>query len=363
MPSGLVFTVSVGVSMKDEADMERNGKRSSFALAPVSKLLDKLGKHSPVRAWLEQQKDMTGSGGTLLRALTNPKAADWVSRAVGYHLLGQVELSPSEQAHANHILANELEASLNRGFTARLGSSVLLATAIAIPPVLVSYVLAVATTPQNARPPFYTRELAALAILFFTAPVGILVLAASLSLGLTLMDRRRNRVVQRHAATALAAMANPNCIAFFFGQVRRRTTLHKEALLALRKALPSVTEDWYRRLPPEFRQVLFDIAEWPDEEIALAALDAIAQAGDGNLAKYVDHIAKSGSSSNVRERAAVVSGILKRREEHEQAAASLLRPSESMMTDHLLRPTYGNTPSALNLLKPSQRESIESTDG
>jgi hypothetical protein len=60
------------------------------------------------------------------------------------------------------------------------------------------------------------------------------------------------------------------------------TVARPEALCALKAVLPTVTADWYGCLPDGVDQRLVQMACETEEEIAMAALEALGRAGEGN---------------------------------------------------------------------------------
>ena len=91
--------------------------------------------------------------------------------------------------------------------------------------------------------------------------------------------------------------------------------------------------------------------------LALAALDALGQAGGGNLEDAVVRIAQDCLCEPVRQRAAEILPILIARRKREASSASLLRPSQADAINHLLRPVSSSEPNIDNLLLASQRDS------
>lgn len=113
-------------------------------------------------------------------------------------------------------------------------------------------------------------------------------------------------------------------------------------------------------MPSGSGPALSALAESPNEELALKALDALEQAGDGGTARAVERLVEYGNSDGVRKRAAAILPTLLARREYEGAATLLLRPSQGVPTEHLLKPVYGSDPEVANLLHPSQGNSSQS---
>jgi len=318
----------------------------------VTKLESKLRKSSPIRAWLDRHRENPAaeSGDTLLNALENPNASAWTDRVVGYHALGNIELTPPERAHAGQLLLQSLAPKkASDALFPQLGASVILAS-------IITFLI-------NSMVQLYSRYHPDFLYWLLVTPLEMVLAVPLTFTGLSALDRHRTSRVQMAAVTALTQIGDPECIVALSRYARRRTASRTEAIQALKRILPTVDASWYGRLPSNAYTALTDLAQSSDEDLALAALDALGAAGGGSAAEIVERISRDpNKSATVREWAAMVLPVLIARLECETSAASLLRPSDKVSTEHLVRPVYGSIPETTNLLRASQAGAPDGAD-
>jgi len=309
----------------------------------AAKLAKKLDRDSRVLVWLERNAETNdGSADALFHALANPTESGWVDRAVAFHILGSIDLSPMEQEHAMRLVRDAFKrpdmgkVTILR-FGGLLGTSVLSWAALSF---LYSMVV---------REPFGFPELSG----------GLMTGLLLTPLVLALQERNRTLLTRRIAAAALIRLGDPNCIMALYEHVRRPSIVMQDAVQALKAVLPRMTSDWYGRLPSGVGPALENMARSSDTELAIAALDALGQAGQGSSARAVERIAAHAAASHVRERAALVLRILIARQEHDKAVTTLLRPSDGGTPGELLRPVSGSDPTVRNLLRASNSQSLD----
>jgi len=338
---------------QDEIESRDAVQTSHFSPHPlVSKFERKLRKNSPIRVWLNRHRENPAakSGDTLLNALENPNSSAWTDRIVGYHALRHIELTPPERTHASQLLLQSLATRKASDVVfSRLGASVILAS------ILTFVFSSIVSVLYSRTDSFFFYFLLMPLEMIFTVPLSFA--------GLSALDRRRALHVQRAAVTALAQVGDPECIVTLTRYARHRNLLRQEAIQTLKTILPTVGESWYGRLPANANAALTDLALSSDEDLALAALDALGAAGSGAAKEIVEHISTDvRKSAPVRARATALLPILTIRLERETSAASLLRPSDRVSTEHLLHPVYGSAPEVANLLRASHVGSSEAAD-
>jgi hypothetical protein len=315
----------------------------------IARLTRKLKPTSLVRFWLEDHHKgvATANVHTLLPTLQN-RSSDWADRAVGYHILAALSLSPSEQESASHLLVKALKEPNDEKPTT---------TPDSLKGVAALYLITLLSA--AAMLDYVAGSL--LAGVFFGAIAAGFVTLFSGSIFLGIQDQLRANTLQRVAATSLATVGVPPCLGVLYHYIRRPSLYRKEAHHALQALLPRVTADWYGQLPADASAALTGLAGASDETLALAALDALEQAGGGATAKAIERVAVRSPIPAVRERAAVVLPILMARLENEKSAASLLRPSALDPTENLVRPVYASAPDTTNLLRASHTESSQAS--
>jgi hypothetical protein len=301
----------------------------------IAKLVGKLRRRSPIRLWLESYGEIVeGSATTLFQALALTEPDAWADRAVAFHVLRLIELSPSERENARRILLD----ALKKPDVERL-SLERFCTAVGIAFVGWLILAIVFSMPVVALP-----------------VVGFLSFLTSPFL-LALQELNRAAITRQIAATALAQSGDPECVVVLCEHVRRRTGIFTEAEATLKAVLPRITSDWYGRLPSGCNGALVSLALSPDWDLALLALDALGRAGDGSSAEAIAQITVR--KYPVFMRATAVLPTLVARQEREKASAVLLRPSAKNQTDHLVRPAYDTNPDVTNLLRASHAESTD----
>ncbi len=260
---------------------------------------------------------------------------------MGYHLLADLPLGPSEQEQASRILVKALEEPNDEiptitGTSARGVAGIYLGW----------YLIFVAGVC------FISHEflIGLLAGIFVAGFMSLLTVPIFLSI----QDQLRANTLQRVAATSLAQVGTPPCIGSLYRYIRHPSIYRQEILQALRAVIPRVTSVWYGRLTADTVAALTGLAGSSEEALALAALDALEQAGGGSAVKAVERLAARSSMPHVRDRATVVLPILIARRENEKSSASLLRPSALNLTEDLVRPVYGGNPNVSHLLRASQ---------
>lgn len=170
-------------------------------------------------------------------------------------------------------------------------------------------------------------------------------------IGLGYMDQQRSNHLRRLAAKALLQAGDPDCLVALYEHIRLPSIFRKDALATIQAILPRVTADCYGRLPPGTAVTLARLAGSSDEKLALAALEALEQAGDGVAANAVQKLATRATSERVRNRAAALLPILIERAAHKMTASTLLRPSTQNQSEHLVRPVTGRPAELTNLLR------------
>ena len=308
----------------------------------------------PLRLWLARRKASSprSSNATLLHALSVPHA-DWADRARGYQALCTLALSPSERTQASHLLSHALQVTGAEGAGIRRvshASALALLYGVAVGALIA---LASATFFATDTDPFLLRVLLSLSI--GSAAAGLFTVFATplFWFGLSLFETKGVRAIQRAAVSAASQIGGPECIAALNDHVGYHTAIQAEALLAIKQILPTITPDCYGRLPANAGPTLCKMAESFDEDLAWLAVDAIGRAGGGNCLEVITHIVHASPSKQVRTRAAAILPLLLERYDRETSAGTLLRPSQSAPTEHLLLPIYAAEPDAANLLRAS----------
>lgn len=322
-------------------------KRPRYNLA---QLIRKMWVCSPIRIWWEQHEAQEAvDAGGLLNALEKTSAFAWADRAVALHTLGTIKLSPRERKKARRILLTSLQqpkvdrVSHERFWTA-VGTAYFGWLALALM-VFGLY------TPKGISFPFIMSMILSVPVSF---PVASFILA--------LQTHNRSIIIRRIAVTALARIGDPTCIAELTYHLRYSLSLRAEVWEALTATLPRVTSRWYGRLSPDVNAALIHLAKSASEDMALAALAAIDQAGSGSSIQAVRRLADRAASEKVRSRAAAIVPTLIARQKQENASVSLLRASSKVDTEDLVRPVYAAEPDVTNLLRASHTAGPEAAD-
>ena len=302
----------------------------------IAKLVRKLRRKSPVRRWLESNEEIeAGSADSLFRALARTDIDGWRDRAVAFHALGLIELSPLEREHAGRLLLDAFKKPdvirLSLGGIGRVAF-------LAFVGWLTFAIL-------------FSMSLGALPSLIFLSLVTV-------PFVLVVQEQNRTAITKWITATALAQVGGPECIVALWKDVQRNSPISDEAFAALKAILPRMSADLYGQLPAGCNDALVEMARSPDlPDLAIAALDALERAGDGRCAKGIARITPRNAAGRVYKRAVAILPTLIARHEREQAAATLLRPSASVSAENLVRPVYGSAPDVTNLLRASQTQS------
>ncbi len=180
--------------------------------------------------------------------------------------------------------------------------------------------------------------------------------------------RRWCRIAARPGAVSSFGLGGPcRSIPLFradrplsFGKAVCRSGAGK-AVSALLAILPQVSEEWHGHLPNGTSAALANLAASYHDALALSALEALANAGDGSAAHAVKCLMERAASDRVRERATTLLPILIGRAAHKMAQSTLLRPSSYNTTEHLVRPVYSGDPDVTHLLRASQSESQDAS--
>jgi len=342
----------------------RDYRRASIVRREAAATLAQLGiseEHSlpelSLDMWLagRRERSETTSSGALLRALSDSRPLLWSDRVEAYQALCEIELTPSERTQATHLLSSALAlpgADSSR-FRRAVAMGFLSALVVANLALLVTHF---PTRRDDFLPVLLGGSLIVTPLLtLFTTPLFLA--------GLSFLERRGAPAVQKAAMLALAHIGGPECIIALYDHTQNDTGLYEEAILTLKAVLPTITADWYGRMPHGSDPVLGQLADYSDEDLALAALDALDAAGSGTAANSVEHIPQDATKSGlVRAKAAAVLPTLIARREREISVVSLLRPSERVSTDNLLRSIEGDASDISNLLRASQANHPKSQD-
>lgn len=301
----------------------------------IRRIAARLKQDSPVRQWMgTQHGSEKASASDLLHALTWTERCGWQDRAVAFHILGTLELDPQEREQAAYLLTEAFkQPDIERVSLGRFGGAMAIVSAF-------WYCLSIAVDWF-----FFGR---------ISLPSRAGVLCAGLlttPFPLVLQERYWRIITKRIAATALTTAGDPLSILPLYYEVSVSGAAHPEARQALKAILPTVTHAWYGYLAAG--SALVDLAWSADQDLALAALTALEQAGSGNNVKAVERLADRAGATRVRERAAEILPTLLARREQERAASTLLRASAPNRTDDLVRPVYGSDPEVNNLLRAS----------
>ena len=317
--------------------------------APLLELESRLPPESPIRIWQESAPAHEEDAGvSLLHALAQCHRSDWASHAVAYHHLRQMDLSPSARQFAAPVLEKAIRQLGDYGATPRYFRRVLLAEFLGWTTALLGFF-------RIWRPDFIVVACAASGVVtLFSCPfvVG----------GVALFDRSRARMVQRAAATAMIRAGDPTCIVALEQHMSHSSAIHREAVSALLAILPQVSAEWYGHLPNGASAALANMAASDHELLALSALEALANAGDGSAAHAVKCLLERTASERVRERAVTLLPILIDRAAHKMAESTLLRPSSYNATEHLVRPVYSSNSEVTNLLRASHADGPTSSE-
>jgi len=295
-------------------------------------MVRRLRRKSPIRLWLESNEEIAeGSAWALFDALARTEPDGWRDRAVAFHALGLIELSPLERKHAGRLLLDAFKmpdvVRLSLGGIGRVAFTAFLGW-------LTFAIL-------------FSMSLDALPWLIFLSLLTV-------PFVLVIQEQNRTTITKRITATALAQVGGPECIVALWKHVQRDSPISDEAVAALKAILPRMSADLYGQLPAGCNDALVDMARSGDlPDLAIAALDALEWAGDGRCAKAIARITPRNAASRVYKRAAAVLPTLIARRQREEASATLLRPSSSAPTEHLLRPIYSSDPDTTNLLRAS----------
>lgn len=316
----------------------------------LDKLISKLKRDSPVRLWIQTHRDAPSPDAmTLLQTLSQCDRCSWRDRAVAFHFLGSIELSPPEHDHAVRLLKNafthpEIERNSPLQWLGALGYALLFWYLFCI-----------------------VMSLICEGHLFLPDPLILLFPSALFMAVRRKLQKRQARIItKRVVAAALTSVGNPLCIEPLYQEVRASGAAEPEARTALKTVMRTVSGEWYGHLPPGTEAALIYLAEFQNPEIAMvqiqdpdltiAALDALELTGGGVAVKAVERLAIRLPNCRVQRRATEVLPILLARREQERAASTLLRPSAIDPAEHLVRPVCTSDPDTTNLLRASQPE-------
>lgn len=324
---------------------EETGRRSEDEL---QRLARRLSGHSPLRLyWPHHVSRPAISTTDLLSLLKRIKTSAWREQAIAYYLLAQMEL-PSEQRNSvarmscRPLLRPEYFGGSGRDYVRAIGYLYL------------GWVASLSAGILLLELPSHIAWM--LPSVFWIGAFPTLLMAPFVGWSIWMLHRHRRRIVQRAAATALATHGDPHCISVLSDYVYRASPIRHEAIAALLAILPTVTKRWADRLTSRSHAALLDLITHPQEELALAALDALENVGPGTAAPAVQRLAKRARSEQIRMRAAAVLPTLLGRATHAREASTLLRPSADNKTEHLLRPIPQHDPDTSHLLRASQGE-------
>jgi hypothetical protein len=172
---------------------------------------------------------------------------------------------------------------------------------------------------------------------------------------MVLIERRHTHITNRAAIAAVSVIGSPECIVGLQHQLHWGVAARTEASYAMRNVLPTVDESWYGRLPSGSTYALIALAGSGDEELALAALNALEKAGDGAAAADVRRLARISTRESVCQRAREVLPILESRLDHERSASVLLRAAVGDNEQHLLQPANNTESPAEEMLRSSEQ--------
>lgn len=321
---------------------------ASFLPSPgMQKWERKLRRDSPIHSWLLRRRAnaQESSADTLLNAMEDPNAADWADRIVAYAALREQDLTPPQRSRAGRLLLQALTPhSKKETFFPRLGAAVLQTGVL-------GFVAAIVLEVATRRFDLWDYLLIPPILMGFLTPLALACLS--------MRDHHRTLTVQRAALEALTRTGDPEGIVTLAQYVHHRPRLRWEAKDALKAILPTVDASWYGRLPAEGTAALASLALSSDKVLALAALGALGEAGGGAAAETVERIVGDTTRGEaICARASAVLPILLARREREQSAASLLRASDRVATDHLLKPVYSSEPEVANLLRASHGDMV-----
>lgn len=303
-------------------------------IPPQYELMQRLRPQSPIRAWMDghSQSVETPPAQSLLEAIELP-TCDGVDLAMGCHLLTYLPLTPVERAHANRLVLQAFKEPVT-------GATTLIQILKAVGSSFAVWVLVFI---------FLGYLTESFSIMYVAGIVFGTLLTIPLILGL--QAQKEADKLRRFAAAALAQIGDPTCIVALYEQGQLPSGFHKETLSVLSAVLPRVTRAWYGQLPYGTLDAVTSLAEWPEEEMALKALEALEHIGDGDSVHVVKRLTTHPTSERIRTRAAAILPILIARRKQENLSDTLLRASSQDNVGDLVRPIYESEPDVSNLLR------------
>jgi hypothetical protein len=176
----------------------------------------------------------------------------------------------------------------------------------------------------------------------FAGPTAIAVIAGPLYF--LVQDWDAQILARTEAARILGVLGFPEDIALLAATSwDAAITTRKEAARALRGILQTIDQSHYGRLPADTTPGLCQLLESPDEALALLAVDALREVGDGRAIDSLEHAVQKSPSWDVRMAAARVLPILEERRRRGDDPSVLVRSSDAPPTEaSLLRPASGS---------------------
>ena len=278
-----------------------------------------LSWHSPIREWLRRQENGT-EGATpdvLMDLLEGPFATRCQDRAVGFALLGDLELTAQERARAVRILCSALAIHRNpvslvrkyrRSVRPAFFAAVVLTVAINLNGAFSDHSVLINQSRIQVLPPF-----AAMAFVMF-----LLVLVPR--------DKGTNSSELQAAMDSAVMIGGPDCLAAIYRHSRQRlSSLQKSADRALDMLMPTIGSQWAGRLPRDAAAVVIARCSNECTASAEAALDALERAGDATAASHMLKLAKRARDPHIRQKAESLATVLQGRKVIERDPHTLLR--------------------------------------
>jgi hypothetical protein len=273
-----------------------------------------------------------------LKTLEKPSSRNWRQRAVAAWALGQTPLAPDQR----EIAAGWLEHVIVRYH--RLDQEGRLARAyLRVLTFFVTVGLGIAVFGSEGLEPLLVTPFASL-------PLSILFYPFSARI-----DRQRVNRVRAAAASAAGRLGVAHTVMVLApAAAERPRNVRHAAAEALKSVLPVLHEGWYGHIPADTVEWLIRLLHHEDDALVIAVLRALGQVAGGGAVQAVERAAQRGRTGEIRREAEAALPALRRRQEQERQAETLLRPAAVLpQPDILLRPAQnlGESDAAV-LLRP-----------
>lgn len=324
----------------------------------VRRLLRRLGAANPLRlcalALLEKEPPAADALQVLLSALAYPADWRWEERVIAAWALGYVECGGDRAFCIDRLcdvldnrqekLGQRLERATRRSL---LGTPALAA--------MLTFVMGLYYCLPLSNPfsPLLSSSFSTLlrhAVATLVAGIGIATLFSP-PLFLCVLplcfagQTRHNSRVRAAAAATLGRMRTPVSVAALAGAVfDSNAAVRRAATAALPDVLATLSPNHYNQLDARAVPNLCRLLNLAEENLVLAALEALSKVGDGRAVAPVERVAKLGRTDRLREAAERLLPLLRERRQQENAPRMLLRTASAAdVSLHVLLRSTENT--------------------